>query len=156
MWSGQKNPSLSWCSTPGKSRDVNPWFSGRTFAYPPLKHILIWKKSMVNKKNNPLIVLGWNRKVRPSPSPFAILRQASWCQTVILGTEFSIAASHSWLILVICPSASLCMSSSESDTFSYLESFTASTLSQWENNMNGNVIWERFSFACRAKCWSVI
>ena len=36
-----------------------------------------------------LIVWGWNRKFRASRTPFVITRQASWCQTVIIGTEFS-------------------------------------------------------------------
>ena len=45
---------------------------------------------VVSKKKNPLFVWEWNRKIRPSRSPFVITRQASWCQSVILGTDFSI------------------------------------------------------------------
>ena len=48
---------------------------------------------MVSKKKNSLFVLEWNRKIRPSWSPFVITRQASWCQTVILGTDISIPPS---------------------------------------------------------------
>ena len=50
---------------------------------------------------------GWDRKIRSSRSPFAITRQASWCQSVILGTDFSIPLSPSWWILTV--SASLVM-----------------------------------------------
>ena len=39
---------------------------------------------------------GEDRKIRPSGSPYVITRQASWCQTVILGTDFSILPPHSW------------------------------------------------------------
>ena len=49
---------------------------------------------MVSKKNNPLFVWGWGRKIRLSRSP------ASWCQSVILGTDFSIPPSHSWSFLI--------------------------------------------------------
>ena len=41
-----------------------------------------------------------DRKIHPSRSPFVITRQASWCQLVILGTDFSIPPTHSWWILV--------------------------------------------------------
>ena len=44
---------------------------------------------VVSKKMNPLFVWGWDRKIRPSWSPFVITRQASWCQLVILRTDFS-------------------------------------------------------------------
>ena len=50
---------------------------------------------VVGKKKNPLFVWGSDRKIRPSRSPFVIIRQASWCQSVILGTDFSIPPSHS-------------------------------------------------------------
>ena len=50
---------------------------------------------MVSKKKNPLFVWGWDRKIRPSGSLFAITRQGLWCQTVILGTDFSIPPSLS-------------------------------------------------------------
>ena len=36
------------------------------------------------------------QKFRPSESQSDITRQASWCQTVILGTDFSIYPSHQW------------------------------------------------------------
>ena len=39
-------------------------------------------------KKNPLFVLGQDRNIRPSGSPFVITRQVSWCQTAILGMEF--------------------------------------------------------------------
>ena len=51
---------------------------------------------VVSKKKNPLFVWGWDRKICPSRSPFVITWQASWCQSVILGTDFSIPPSHSW------------------------------------------------------------
>ena len=56
---------------------------------------------MVSKKKNPLFVRGWDIKIHHSGSPFVITWQASWCQTVILGTDFSILPSHSWWILII-------------------------------------------------------
>ena len=43
---------------------------------------------VVSKKNNPLFVWGWDRKICPSWSLFGITRQASWCQSVMLGTVF--------------------------------------------------------------------
>ena len=43
---------------------------------------------------------GWDRKICPSWSPFVITRQASWCQTVILWTDFSIPPSYSWWALI--------------------------------------------------------
>ena len=51
---------------------------------------------VVSKKKNPLFVWGWDRKIRPSWSPFVITQHASWCQSVILGTDFSIPPLHSW------------------------------------------------------------
>ena len=51
---------------------------------------------VVRRKNNPLFVWGWDRIIRPSRSMFVITRQAIWCQSVILGTGFSIPPSHSW------------------------------------------------------------
>ena len=48
---------------------------------------------IVSKKNNPLVVWGWDRKPRPSASPFVMTRQASECQTVILGRDFPIPPS---------------------------------------------------------------
>ena len=60
---------------------------------------------VVSKKNNPLYVWGWDRKFRPSRLPFVITRQASWCQSVILGTDFSIPPSHSWWILIMLHSS---------------------------------------------------
>ena len=56
---------------------------------------------VVSKNKNLLFVWGWDRKIHPSWSPFAITRQALWCQSVILGTDFSIPLSHSWWILII-------------------------------------------------------
>ena len=52
------------------------------------------------RKFNPLFVWGWDRKIRPSWSPFVITLQALWCQSVILRTDFSIPPSHSWWILL--------------------------------------------------------
>ena len=50
---------------------------------------------VVSKKKNPLFVWGWDRKIRPSRSPFVITPQASCSQTVILGKDFFIPSSHS-------------------------------------------------------------
>ena len=73
-------------------------FSGSLF------HVFIFHFTMrylvVSKKKNPLLVWGWDRKILPSWSPFGITCPASWCQTVILGTDFSIPTSHSWWILI--------------------------------------------------------
>ena len=55
----------------------------------------------VSKKKNPLLMWGWGRKIRPSRSQFVITRKASWCQSVILGTDFSILPSQSWWISCI-------------------------------------------------------
>ena len=55
---------------------------------------------VVSKKKNPLFMWEWDRKFCPSRSPFVITRQASWCQWMILGTDFSILPSHSWWILI--------------------------------------------------------
>ena len=57
---------------------------------------------VVSKKNNPLFVWGWDRKIRPSRSQIVITRQSSWCQSVILRTDFPIPFSHSWHILIFC------------------------------------------------------
>ena len=43
---------------------------------------------IVRQKNNPLLVCELDRKIRPSRSPIVITRQASWCQSVILGTDY--------------------------------------------------------------------
>ena len=43
---------------------------------------------VVSKKKNPLFVWEWDRKIPPSWSPIVITEQASWCQSVILGTDF--------------------------------------------------------------------
>ena len=56
---------------------------------------------MVAKKKNPLVIWRWDRKIHPSESPFVITGQASWCETVILGTDFPIPPSHSWWDLII-------------------------------------------------------
>ena len=69
---------------------------------------------MASKKKNPLFVWRKDRKICPSGSPFVTTRQASWCQTAIIGTEFSILPSHSWWILayslLIC-----CLHAAKSD-----------------------------------------
>ena len=59
------------------------------------------KINEVSKKNNPLFMWGWDRKICPTWSPFVITQQALWCQSMILGTDFSIPPSHSWWILII-------------------------------------------------------
>ena len=51
---------------------------------------------MVSKKKDPLFGWGCDRKTCPSGSPLVITQQASWYQTVILRTDFSISPSHSW------------------------------------------------------------
>ena len=43
---------------------------------------------------------GWDRKICPSQSPLAITRPALRCQSVILGTDFSIPPTHLWWILI--------------------------------------------------------
>ena len=44
---------------------------------------------MVSKKKNQLFVLGWDRKIHLSESPFVVIsRLASWCQTVMLKMGF--------------------------------------------------------------------
>ena len=55
---------------------------------------------VVSKKKNPLFVWGWDRKFHSSQYPIVITRQALWCQSVILATDFSIPLSHSWWILI--------------------------------------------------------
>ena len=55
------------------------------------------------QEKNPLFLWGWDRKIRPLQSPIVITRQASWCQTAILGTDFSIPSSHSWKIFIVKP-----------------------------------------------------
>ena len=54
----------------------------------------------VCKKKSPLLVWGLDRKICPSWSLFVITRQASWFQSVVLETHFSISPSHSWYILI--------------------------------------------------------
>ena len=61
-----------------KPRDANQWSAGRIFLSYPHTH-----------------------------DRFLESQQASWCQSVILGTDFSILPSHSWQILIV--SASLVM-----------------------------------------------
>ena len=41
---------------------------------------------------------GWDRKIHSTGSAFVTTRQALWSQLVILGTDFSIPPSFSWLI----------------------------------------------------------
>ena len=45
---------------------------------------------VVSRKKNPLFMWGWDRKIRPLRSPIVITQQTSWCQSVILVTDFSI------------------------------------------------------------------
>ena len=61
----------------------------------------VFSNLVENKENNPLFVWGLDIKVRPSLSQFVIPRQASWCKSMILWTDFSIPPSHSWWILII-------------------------------------------------------
>ena len=56
---------------------------------------------VVSKKKYPSWLWGWDRKICPSWSPIAITRQASWCQSVILRTDFSIPPLYSWWILIV-------------------------------------------------------
>ena len=75
-------------------------FSGRLFScFSNIKWGIYYL--VMSKKKNPLFVWGWDRKICPSQSPFVITWQASWCQSVILGTDFSIPPLHSWWILII-------------------------------------------------------
>ena len=55
---------------------------------------------VVSKKKNPLFAWWLDRKICPLQSPFFITLQASWCQSVILGTDFFIAPLHPWCILI--------------------------------------------------------
>ena len=62
-------------------------------------HLKKWK---VCKKKNLSWVLGTDRKICPSGSQSDTTRQALWCLTVTLGTDFAINPSHPWYILIIC------------------------------------------------------
>ena len=73
-------------------------FSGSLFHVLSLQNE---ERNLVSKKKNPLLVSGWDRNIHPSRSPTVITRQVSWCQSLILGTDFSIPSSHSWRILII-------------------------------------------------------
>ena len=46
-------------------------------------------------------MVGWDSKIRALWSLFVITRQASWCQSAILGRDFSIPPSHVWWILIV-------------------------------------------------------
>ena len=72
--------------------------SGRLF------HVFQYKMRffVMSKKRNALFVWGWDRKIHLSWSLFVNTRQASWCQSVILKTDFFIQPSQSWWILIIC------------------------------------------------------
>ena len=74
------------------------------------------------KKKNLSWLLGIDRKIHPSGSQSDITRQASWCQTVTLGTDFSICPSHPWQILIFYPRVKSRISSSgEQEQFNILE-----------------------------------
>ena len=58
-------------------------------------HLIMWaffkhkmRNLMVSKKKTPLFVWEGDRKIHPSRFPIVITRQASWSQTVVLGTDF--------------------------------------------------------------------
>ena len=55
-----------------------------------------FRNEKVCKKKNLPWVWGIDRKFCPSGSQSGITRQDSWCQTMTLGTDFSIYPSHSW------------------------------------------------------------
>ena len=84
---------------------INPWHHCNVQMRSPC-HILAFSGFswsfylVVCKKKNPLFMWGLDRKICPSRSPFVITRQASWCQTVILRTDFSITPLHSRLTLI--------------------------------------------------------
>ena len=72
-------------------------------SWKPLFIVFLYKirHLVVSKRKNLLFVWGWYRKICPSRSPFVITQQASWCQSVILVTDFSIPPSHSWWIFIL-------------------------------------------------------
>ena len=59
------------------------------------------------KKKNLSRVLGTDQQICPSGHSLASLGRASWCQTVTLGTAFSISTSHSCKILIISTSGQI-------------------------------------------------
>ena len=66
---------------------------------------------VVSKKKNPLFVWGWDIKTLPSWSPFVITRQPSDDKRWSRGTYFSIPSSHeSWSEFVITRQGSWCQS----------------------------------------------
>ena len=60
------------------------------------------------KKKNLSWVLGTDQQISPSGHSWASLGGALWCQTVTLGTDFSISTSHPWKILIFGPGHYLC------------------------------------------------
>ena len=57
--------------------------------------------TVVSKKKDPLFVWWFDRKtICPLVSSFVIIWQVSWCQMVILWTDFSISPSQSWWVLL--------------------------------------------------------
>ena len=64
----------------------------------------VWKSNLVSQKVCKKKYLSWvygvDRKIRHSRSLFGITRQASWCRSVTLVTDFSIHTIHPWKILI--------------------------------------------------------
>ena len=102
---------------------------------------------VASKIKNPLFVWGWDRKIRPLQSPFVITRQALWCQSGILGTDFSIPLSHLlWLLIVSSDSSRVWHRSSNFNWLffhpSVFQQFTS--LQQWKLwvlNLASDFIW---------------
>ena len=70
-----------------------------------LQQVLLWKSNVVNQKVCKKKYLSWvygvDRKIRHSGSLIGITRQASWCRSVTLVTDFSVHTIHQWKILII-------------------------------------------------------
>ena len=111
---------LYWNSSTWSSSDVIVMLNWRHHAKLHLSVFRDFWKFILKLKNSgeqekePIIRVTKDRKICPSGSPFVTTRQASWCQTAIIGTEFSILPSHSWWILayslLIC-----CLHAAKSD-----------------------------------------
>ena len=86
---------------------------------------------VLSKKKNPLFVWGWDRKVRPSWSPFVITRQSLWCQSVILVADFSIPPSYSlWILILTYDSSKTSMAGTYTDPH-----FQRKIFQEWNFNL---------------------
>ena len=80
LWSSDVIVMLKWRHHVKWYLSVNSGTSGSLF---------LNKKTMTSKKRIHYSCEAWIEKICPSESPFVITRQASWCQTAIPGTDFS-------------------------------------------------------------------